>query len=172
MTTSRLSATSDMSGQSSTGKVLEAVQELHALEQIVTREALIELLDLPATTIDDRIGTLVNAGLVLRVRRGIYAPAEVHAAARVISKTILPDGTVKIDIGDDVITLTPKEDRMLAAMLAGVVMQAVGIEQGRNSAMIAADLSLQVKTLRRELCAMRSALRGKSGEQQLGLVLS
>ena len=127
MTTSRIVATSDLSSQSSTGRVLEAVQELHALEQIVTREALIELLDLPATTIDDRVGTLVNAGMIVRVRRGIYAPAEVHDAARVISKTILPCGTVKIDIGDDVLTLTPKEDRMLAAMLAGVAMLLKGL---------------------------------------------
>ena len=169
MTTSRIAATSDLSSQSSTGRVLEAVQELHALEQIVTREALIELLDLPATTIDDRVGTLVNAGMIVRVRRGIYAPAEVHDAARVISKTILPCGTVKIDIGDDVLTLTPKEDRMLAAMLAGVAMQAVGIEQGRNVAMIAADLSLQVKSLRRELRAVKTALKGKGGDEQLGL---
>ena len=169
MTTSRIAATSDMSSQSSTGRVLEAVQELHALEQIVTREALIELLDLPATTIDDRVGTLVNAGMIVRVRRGIYAPAEVHDAARVISKTILPCGTVKIDIGDDVLTLTPKEDRMLAAMLAGVAMQAVGIEQGRNVAMIAVDLSLQVKSLRRELRAVKAALKGKGGDEQLGL---
>ena len=169
MTTSRIVATSDLSSQSSTGRVLEAVQELHALEQIVTREALIELLDLPATTIDDRVGTLVNAGMIVRVRRGIYAPAEVHDAARVISKTILPCGTVKIDIGDDVLTLTPKEDRMLAAMLAGVAMQAVGIEQGRNVAMIAADLSLQVKSLRRELRAVKTALKGKGGDEPLGL---
>ncbi|SFI69840.1 hypothetical protein SAMN05216206_2772 [Pseudomonas guineae] len=169
MTTSRIVATSDLSSQSSTGRVLEAVQELHALEQIVTREALIELLDLPATTIDDRVGTLVNAGMIVRVRRGIYAPAEVHDAARVISKTILPCGTVKIDIGDDVLTLTPKEDRMLAAMLAGVAMQAVGIEQSRNVAMIAADLSLQVKSLRRELRAVKTALKGKGCDEQLGL---
>lgn len=40
MTTSRIVATSDLSSQSSTGRVLEAVQELHALEQIVTRETL------------------------------------------------------------------------------------------------------------------------------------
>lgn len=170
MTTSRLAATSDLSSNSSTGRVLEAVQELHGLEQIVTREALIELLDLPATIIDDRVGTLINAGMVTRIRRGIYAPVDTHEATRVISKTLLPDGTVKFDIGDDVLTLTPKEDRMLAQMQAGVVMQAVGIEQSRNAAMITADLALQVKSLRRELRAVKSAFRGKPCDEQLGLV--
>jgi hypothetical protein len=167
MTSSRLASTSDMSSQSSTGRVLEAVQELHALEQLVTREALAQLLDLPPVVIDDRIGTLINSGIVTRVRRGIYAPAEQHAAARVISKTLLPCGTVKIDIGDEVLTLTPKEDRMLAAIQAGVVLQTASIEAGHHSALIAADLSLQVKTLRRELNALKRAGAKASAQMEL-----
>jgi hypothetical protein len=165
MTSSRLASTSDMSAQSTTGKVLEAVQELHALEQLVTREALAQVLDLPPVVIDDRIGTLINAGMVARVRRGIYAPVEAHAVARVISKTLLPCGTVKIDIGNDVLTLTPKEDRMLAQIQAGVVMQTAAIETGHHTAMIAAELSLQVKGLRRELSAVKRALSQKTTAQ-------
>lgn len=157
MTSSRLASTSDMSSQSTTGQVLEAVQELHALEQMVTRESLATILDMPPVVIDDRIGTLINAGMVVRVRRGVYLPAERHDAARVMSKTLLPDGTVKIDIGDEVLTLTPKEDRMLAAIQAGVVMQAASIEAGHQTALIAAELSLQVKTLRREVSALKRA---------------
>ena len=165
MTSSRIAETTDMSVGTSTRSVLDAVQELYALEQLVTREALSQILDLPPVVVDDRIGTLINAGMVVRIRRGVYAPKEQHAAARVISKTLLPDGTVKIDIGDEVLTLTPKEDRMLAAIQAGVVLQAASIEAGHNSAIIAADLSLQVKTLRRELSALRKASGQKASAQ-------
>lgn len=168
MTSSRLATTSDMSTGTSIRCVLDAVQELHAQEQVVTREALAKVLDLPPVVIDDRIGTLINAGMVTRVRRGIYLPAEQHAAARVISKTLLPCGTVKIDIGDEVLTLTPKEDRMLAQIQAGVVLQTASIEAGHHSAMIAADLSLQVKTLRRELSALkRAAVKSDTTQMEL-----
>jgi hypothetical protein len=167
MTSSRLATTSDMSTGTSIRCVLDAVQELHAQEQVVTREALAKVLDLPPVVIDDRIGTLINAGLVNRVRRGIYEPAERHAAPRVISKTLLPCGTVKIDIGDDVWTLTPKEDRMLAAIQAGVVLQTASIEAGHHSALIAADLSLQVKTLRRELNALKRSGAKASAQMEL-----
>lgn len=169
MTSSRLASTSDMSKQSSTGRVLEAVQELHAQEQVVTRESLAQMLDLPPVVIDDRIGTLINAGMVTRVRRGIYLPAEQHAAARVISKTLLPCGLVKIDIGDEVLTLTPKEDRMLAQIQAGVVLQTAAIEAGHHSALIAADLSLQLKTLRRELSALKRS-QGEKASAQMELM--
>ena len=169
MTSSRIAATTDMSEGTSTRSVLDAVQELFALEQLVTREALSQMLDLPAVVIDDRIGTLINADMVVRIRRGVYAPKEQHAPARVISKTLLPDGTVKIDIGDDVLTLTPKEDRMLAAIQAGVVLQTASIEAGHHSAIMAADLSVQVKSLRRELSALRRA-RGVQDVTQMTLL--
>ena len=40
---------------------------------------------------------------------------------------MLTDGTVKIEIGDDVLTLTPREDRALAMLQVGAVMQVLGI---------------------------------------------
>lgn len=58
--------------KSSTTIVLEAVQDLHGKEQIVTRETLAELTGLTLSVIDDRIGTLVDRGDILRVHRGVY----------------------------------------------------------------------------------------------------
>ena len=77
--------------------------------------------------VDDRLRALMDDGKLKRVLRGVYVPVEVHPPARCISKTVLTDGTVKIEIGDEVLTLTPREDRALAMLQVGAVMQVLGI---------------------------------------------
>lgn len=140
--------------KSTTALVLEAVQDLYNQEQIVTREALAELTGLKLSVIDDRLGTLADDGAILRVQRGVYVPAPRHPPARPMSKTVMPDGMVKIEIGDDVLTLTPREDRALANLMAGAAAQAAAIETGRNTAILAAELGEEVKRLRRQVIAL------------------
>lgn len=45
-----------------------------------------------------------------------------------MSKTLMPDGMVKLEIGDDVFMLAPHEDRMLAGPVAGAAAQFASIE--------------------------------------------
>ena len=135
--------------KSSTQIVLDALHDLHQQEQVVTRETLHELTGLKLAIIDDRIGALIEEGLAIRVQRGVFVPAEVHPPARVMSKTVLPDGTVKIDIGDQVLTLTPKEDRMLAALQAGGVMQAASIEIGRQTSALSGEFQQRLNRVER-----------------------
>lgn len=136
--------------RSSTQIILEAVQDLHNQEQIVTRETLHGLTGLKLSVIDDRVGALIDDGLVIRVQRGVFMPAETHPPARAISKTLLPDGTVKIDIGDDVLTLTPREDRMMARLFAGVVMETAAIEAGRQAGLQGNELNGRLSKIERE----------------------
>ena len=147
--------------KSSTTIVLEAVQDLHAKEQIVTRETLAELTGLTLSVIDDRVGTLVDRGDILRVQRGVYVPAIQHPPARAMSKTLLADGWVKIEIGDMVFQLTPREDRMLAALQAGAAAQAIAIETGRNTALLAAEMGEEIKRLRRRVAALEAPVDPK-----------
>ena len=140
-------------------QILDTVQELHNLEQIVTREAVREATGLPLTTIDDRLATLVDRGEILRVERGVFVPAVRHPPARPISKTTMPDGSVKIEIGDVVLDLTPREDRHLAGMMAGSAIQLVAVADSTESAAKIADLSRRIGQLKAEL-------RGRDGEHQ------
>ena len=135
--------------KSSTELVLEAVQDMHLQEQVVTREALVEHTGLKMTIVDDRIGMLIEDGRVHRVRNGVFVPAERHPPARAISKTVMPDGLVKLEIGDDVLTLTPREDRALAALQAGVAMQFSAINAGFQATELASGLNQRVLRLER-----------------------
>ncbi|MET3512756.1 hypothetical protein ABIC63_000521 [Pseudacidovorax sp. 1753] len=153
--------------RSTTAIVLEAVQDLHGQEQIVTRETLAELTGLKMTVIDDRLATLVDDGLILRVQRGVFVPAPRHPAARAMSRTLMPDGMVKIEIGDQVLELTPREDRMLANLQAGAAAQLAAIETGRNTAMMAAELAGQIKRLERTVRALREERTRDSTQLEL-----
>lgn len=161
-----------MSGKdkSSTEIVLEAVQDLHAQEQIVTRETLSEITALKLSVIDDRLSYLVDNGLINRVQRGVFVPAPKHWPARLMTKTILPDGIVSIEIGDDhVIQLTPRENRMLGELMAGAGQQFAAIELGHQTANEMAELYLQLKHLKRELSILRKRQKGERSDQ-IGLL--
>jgi len=131
--------------------IFEAIQDLHVHEQIVTREILAELTGLKLTTIDDRLAHLVDNGRVRRVQRGVFVPMEQHKPARPISRTLCPDGTTVLEVGDTVMILSPRESRMLGEVMAGSSQQYAAIEIGHESARMNAVLSAQVSDVRREL---------------------
>lgn len=147
--------------------VLEAVQDLHAQEQPITRHTLRQATGLKLTIIDDRIDALVAREMLHRIERGVYVPAVVHPPARPISKTILSDGFVKVEIGDDVLTLTPREDRIFSQLMAGAAAQYAAIQSGQQMTVALSQLTLRIMHVERENKALR-ALR--EGHPQLQLL--
>lgn len=135
---------------STTELVYDAVVELHALEQIITREALADYLNLKLSIIDDKLKTLANDGLIARIQRGVYVPVEKYPPTRPISHTELPDGTVVLDIGDDVLKLTPREARTLAVMLGARAIQASQINLSDQVGMMVAEISQRIRMLERD----------------------
>ena len=134
--------------------VLGAIEDLHAREQIVTRETLAELTGLKLTTIDDRLGHLVDTGKIRRVQRGVFVPLEQHRPARPISRTLCPDGTTVLEVGDTVMILSPRESRMIGELMAGSSQQYAAIEIGHEAARLNAVLSAQIGEVRREVARM------------------
>lgn len=142
--------------------VLEAVQDLHAREQIVTRETLSDVTGLKLTTIDDRLGYLVDNGKIRRVQRGVFVPMEQHKPARLITRTLLPDGTTVLEIGDAVLQLSPRESRVLGELMAGSGQQYAAVQVGHEAEFMAATLSAKVRQLERML---KQLTAGQAGEQ-------
>lgn len=128
--------------------ILEAIEDLHNQEQIVTRETLSQLTDLKLSIVDDRLSYLVDSGQIIRVQRGVFIPAPKHRVARLMSKMVLPDGTIKIEIGDDqILTLTPREARNLGNLMVAEAMQYANIEMGHHMAIIQSEVSGQMRKL-------------------------
>ena len=108
--------------------VLDAARDLAAQEQEVTREALQIATGLPMHIVDERIRVLINIeGTLVRLERGKYAPAEKFHETRPMSRTILPGGIVKYEVGDQILNLSPQEDRTLADLSAGALVKLIGI---------------------------------------------
>ena len=134
-----------MSNQRNSQKVLEAIQDLHNLEQIVTRENLSSSLAMPMSVIDASLAYLVDCGHIIRIQRGVFRPSIAHTPARMISQSELSDGCVLIEIGDDVsLTLTPKEARIIGTMLQGRAIQYAQIESGQAMIDLANTIKLQI----------------------------
>ena len=128
--------------------VLEEVIDLHAREQIVTREILADFTGRKLAIIDEALRTLVNEERMARVQRGVYVPVVQHPEARLVSLTVLPDGTVKLEIGDDhVLTLTPREARSVGVTLGGYAAQAAFIEAGHQAALMASAFNNRLNKL-------------------------
>lgn len=128
-------------------QILDAIQDLHNAEQMVTREALQEVTGLKLSIVDDRTAVLVDEGLVIRKGRGVFVPAVQHPPARPISKTVMPDGAVKIEIGDTVLDLTPREDRLLASIQAGAAIQYLAIDTEQHLVQLGGNLRARVRRL-------------------------
>ena len=134
-----------MSNQRNSQKVLEAIQDLHNLEQIVTRENLSSSLAMPMSVIDASLAYLVDCGHIVRIQRGVFRPSVAHSPARMISQSELSDGCVLIEIGDDIsLTLTPKEARVIGTMLQGRAIQYAQIESGQAMRDLANTIKLQI----------------------------
>ena len=136
-----------MSNQRNSQKVLEAIQDLHNLEQIVTRENLSSSLAMPMSVIDASLAYLVDCGHIIRIQRGVFRPSIAHSPARMISQSELSDGCVLIEIGDDIsLTLTPKEARVIGTMLQGRAIQYAQIESGQAMIDLANTIKLQMNS--------------------------
>lgn len=141
--------------------IMETIHDLHNMEQVATRERIADLTGFKLAIIDDRVADLIDNGHVVRIQRGVFEPAQRHPPARIISKTYLPGGITKIEIGDDhVITLTPREDRYLANLMGGSLAQFASVEVGHHAAQVSGDLSLQMRQLRKRISELEEGKEG------------
>ena len=86
--------------------------------QSANRYSVKELTGLVMTIVDDRLRALARDGEIFRTARGSYEIVKLWPAPRAMSKTEV-DGWVVYEAGDQVMRLTPEENRMMAKMSAG-----------------------------------------------------
>ncbi len=145
--------------------VLEAAIDLHNQGQVVSRTTLEAVLNIKRISITESISTLEEEGLLDRVVNGLYVPATQHKPPRGIWKRTLPCGSVKLDIGDDlVVLLTPQESRTLAKEMMGEAMQYASIEAGHLATTAINELRREVRDIRKENKNMRAMIEQKPFE--------
>ena len=89
------------------------------------------------TVVDDRLRTLADDGRLRRLVRGVYDLEKPYPPPRPMFFGILADGFVKVEVGDDVLTLSPTEARRLARGLGGFAEDSRLLDLNRVLAQIA-----------------------------------
>lgn len=137
--------------------VYDAICRLFAMNDRipVSVQSIIEETGMTGQAVKDHFTALLDDGAILRAERGLYVPVEAHDT-RAISLTFLPNGSIKIEAGDDVLQLNPSEFKLLAAQL-----RATGASDGHSSAAVIAA-SQHTQTMIRRLHASIASMREES----------
>lgn len=102
-------------------QVLKAITDLCLTEptRMARRDAIVQATGLPLGVVDDHIKKLRHDERIRLVERGVYVLVPIPREDRAISATALPDGTFKLEIGDTVEELSPREARSLGDLFGG-----------------------------------------------------
>lgn len=116
----------------SSANVLEVIQDVCNVERSITRERISEITGLRMSIVDDHVRRLVDDGCIVRLKAGVFEVAQAFPPARPISKTLLPSGLVKLEIGSEYFELSPREVRMMGSLFAGDALAYSNVDNRRG----------------------------------------
>ncbi|THJ36185.1 hypothetical protein E8K88_02665 [Lampropedia aestuarii] len=136
-------------------RVLDACIALSNAEQNITADNVVDLTGLKRDKVQYMLKDLKTRGDLHSSTRGVYTLVESHPEARAISLTIACNGMTKVEIGDEILEVTPAEARQIAMLFAGRATEAAVIESSRAHMLLATELSAQVEKLKKDVAALR-----------------
>lgn len=89
----------------------------------VNCEKVAELLDMKPSKVYEAMNFLANDERFVRAGRGLYEPAAKFRDDQAVSTTVQKSGMVKMEVGDQLIELTPGEAAKAGASLMGFAMR-------------------------------------------------
>ena len=98
--------------------VLQCIIDICAHNGYASRAKIVELTSLRMTAVDEQIDRLKVDGLIRPLYNGVFEPVD-QSIDRCVSTTTLPFGRTKVEVGDQLLELTPREAFALAKQLAG-----------------------------------------------------
>lgn len=136
-------------------RVLDACTALSNAAQSITADNVVDLTGLKRDKVQYMLKDLKTRGDLQSSTRGLYSLVESHPEARAISLTIAGNGMTKVELGDDMLELTPAEARHIAMLFAGRATEAAVIESSRAHILLATELYAQVEKLKKDIAALR-----------------
>lgn len=133
--------------RSSRVQVLEAIHSLYEQEMEITTASIVRHTGLKSVTVSDCVKELKDRDEIWNPERGVYRPRFKHEPSQAVTVTVMATGHVKLEKGDIVMELTPREWRVqLAPLAAGASAQTAVIEHTHQTI----RLIDEVRKLRRE----------------------
>jgi len=137
-------------------RVLDACKMLFDADMAPSRDLLAERTGLSLGAVDEAVKALRKLGLLTKEPQS-YKPIPQYKENRIVSGSPLPSGEFKVELGDDVLTLTPKETRDLGMLLQGAALESAALANQRW-------LMERIERMERENQTLKLELRKKSAE--------
>lgn len=131
--------------------------DLHNAGRIISRKVLVEITCLKTAVVDVHVETLVDNDKLRRLGAGMLEVVIQYPPARATSVTELPDGFVKLEVGDVCLHLQPTEARRVSRQMLGYASQLAESDATSRALERCAELSRQIFDLRRQIGPRGSA---------------
>lgn len=139
--------------------IWQAILELRCTERRINRRALADITGLKPGIVDDHVERWIEKDQLRRAGSGELEVVEHFPATRPISKTTLPNGLVKLEIGSDLLELTPTEARTLARDLAGHAQELAQVDAANKAMIVAHEQARELKLVRKEVKRLQELLQ-------------
>lgn len=101
--------------------VLAAINTICDHREAASRAQIVSMTGVKMGIVDEHVKNLKDAGLIRMINPGFYCPVD-QEPDRPVSTTNLPRGRLKIEVGDHLLDLNPREAFSLAKQLAGLLL--------------------------------------------------
>ena len=136
--------------------IWDTIIELRNTERRINRRALADLTGLAPGIVDDHVTRWIEKDQLRRAGNGELEVIEQFPATRPFSKTVLPSGLVRLEIGSDLLELTPKEARTIAREFAGHLHELADTDAANRAVVLCHELARELKEARQEIKALRT----------------
>lgn len=110
-----------MNTRSNRESVKCAIETICEHRDSASRAQIVSMTGLKMQIVDEHVKNLKTDGLIAMLTPGFYCTVD-QEIDRIVSTSMLPRGRVKIEAGDAVLDLNPREAFALAKMLAGALL--------------------------------------------------
>ena len=135
--------------------IWQTILELRNTERRINRRALADLTGLKPGIVDDHVERWIEKDQLRRAGNGELEVIEQFPASRPVSVTGLRSGLVKLEIGSDLLELTPTEARDVARWFHGFLHELAQADSANRAVVLAHELARELKEARREIKALR-----------------
>ncbi|PTT39841.1 hypothetical protein DBR23_10055 [Acidovorax sp. HMWF018] len=138
--------------------IWDTIIELRNSERRINRRALADLTGLKPGIVDDHVERFIEKDQLRRAGNGELEVIEQFPATRPFSKTVLPDGLVRLEIGSDMLELTPGEARVIAREFAGHLQELAQTDAANRAVVLCHELARELKDARSQIKALRALI--------------
>lgn len=153
-------------------RIWQAALELRNSNRRINRRALADITGLKPGIVDDHVDRFIERDQIRRAGNGELELVEQFPASRPISKTTLSNGLVKLEVGSDMLELTPDEARALARDFAGHLHELAEVDAANRAVVLSHELSRELKEARRRIAALEGVLKVSPESKQGELALA